>query len=93
MALSKVQLLAEASEVLTAGGYRLIESPASWPSSARIFEDPYGIVALYVFDTWAQLYTEWKDAQGLLVDLISAYIDRPDPKTWEGYLTLLTAGS
>jgi hypothetical protein len=93
MPLSKVQLVAEASAVLTAGGYQTAEPPASWPSSARIFEDPYGIVALHVFDTLAQLLGEWSDAQGLLVDLISANVGRPDPKSWEGYLVLFTAGT
>jgi hypothetical protein len=92
MGLSAIQVLAEASSVLEAGGYRIVDPPESWPTSARVFEDSYGIVALRVYDTWQQLIADWTDAQGRLVDLISTYVRRGEPKTWEGYLVLLTVG-
>jgi hypothetical protein len=59
---------------------------------SRVFEDPYGIVAVHVFDTWQQLVDRWNVAQGQLVDLISTYLRGPEPKAWEGYLVLLTPG-
>jgi hypothetical protein len=92
MTLSTIQVLAEATAVLEAGGYRTTDPPESWPASARVFEDPYGIVALHVYDTWEQLETDWTDAQGLLVDLISSHVRKAEPKAWEGYLVLFTVG-
>ena len=92
MALSTIQVLAEATSVLEAGGYRAVAVPQAWPTSARVFEDPYGIVSLRVYDTWQQVSTEWTEMQGLLVDLISTNVRRGEPKTWEGYLVLLTIG-
>lgn len=90
MALSGLQLIARATEVLEQGGYRRVPVPPEWPAAARLFEDPFGIVAVHVYDTWRELTDEWTSAQGLLVDLISVTIARPEPKTWEGYLVLLT---
>lgn len=92
MTLSAVQALAEATSVLKRGGYRPIEPPDVWPTTARVFEDPYGIVALRVYDTWQQLKADWADAQGMLVELISASVGRGEPKAWEGYLVLFALG-
>jgi hypothetical protein len=89
-ALSSVQLTAAATEVLVGGGYSQVPTPSSWPATARLFEDPYGIVALHVYDGWPQLRDNWNVAQGLLVDIISEHLHRPEPKAWEGYLVLLT---
>ena len=86
-------LVAEATTVLERGGFQRIEPSfdARWPSMpARIFEDPYCIVALLVFDTWAELRDTWADAQGALAELISASIQQREPKAWDGYLALLT---
>ena len=60
--------------------------------TSRVFEDPYGIVAVHVFDSWRQLTEQWPVAQGRLVELISEHLTRPEPKAWEGYLVLLTPG-
>ena len=90
MALSTLQLVARATEVLEENGYHRVSVPSEWPAASRVFEDPYGIVAVHVFDTWRELDASWSAAQGLLVDLISANIARPEPKAWEGYLALLT---
>jgi len=90
MALSSLQLIARACEVLEQNGYRRVSVPDDWPSASRLFEDPYGIVGVHVYETWRELADEWSRAQSLLVDLISATIARPEPKTWEGYLVLLT---
>jgi hypothetical protein len=92
VALSAIQVLAEASSVLEARGYRPASVPEAWPTSARVFEDQYGIVALRSYETWQQLSAGWTDAQGLLVDLISAHVQKGEPKAWEGYLVLLTVG-
>ena len=90
--LSTTQLLAAATGLLTEGGYAQVATASNWPSTSRLFEDPYGIVALHVYDTWRQLRDHWNVAQGLLVDEISAHLTRPEPKLWEGYLVLLTGG-
>jgi hypothetical protein len=90
MALSSLQLIAAASELLDDNGYRRVAVSSDWPSASRVFEDPYGIVAIHVYETWQELLENWTAAQGLLVDLISANIARPEPKAWEGYLVLLT---
>lgn len=93
MALSNVQLIAATEDVLTSNGYQQADVPAGWPSQSRLYEDDYGIVALFVYDTWLRLKSEWNVAQGQLVDLISKRLNRPDPKAWEGYLLLFTTAS
>jgi len=93
MPLSNVQILAAAADVLISNGYQRVDVPSGWPSDSRLYEDDYGIVALYVYDTWLRLKSEWNVAQGQLVDLISARLDKPDPKAWEGYLLLFTTAN
>jgi hypothetical protein len=90
-ALTTTQLLAAAAEVLESSGYQAAPTPDSWDSStARLFEDAYGIVAAVTFETWADLAEQWPDSQAALVDVMSAHLSRPDPKAWEGYLLLMT---
>jgi hypothetical protein len=93
--LTTTDLLATASEILEAGGYRRIERPrgAELPTPiTRLFEDPYGIVAVVVYDTWRDLSAAWVDAQAALVELISEHVGGMEAKAWEGYLILLTPG-
>jgi hypothetical protein len=93
--LTATDLRAAASEILEAGGYRRIERArgAELPTSiTRLFEDPYGIVAVAVYDTWRDLSTGWADAQAALVELISEHVGGAEAKAWEGYLVLLTPG-
>jgi hypothetical protein len=93
--LTSTDLIAAASEILETGGYVRIEAAktGSAISDARLYEDPYSVVALIVCETWAELESRWTDAQGALVELMSAHMSREDPKAWEGYLVLLTPGS
>lgn len=93
MALSNLQLIAATEDVLVTNGYQRVDPPADWPTGSRLYEDDYGIVALYVYDTWMRLRSEWNVAQGQLVDLMSNRLGRPDPKAWEGYLLLFTTAS
>lgn len=86
-------LLAAASDVLQGAGYRRVseERVRAWPPPApRIYEDPYSVAALVVYDTWGDLATGWVDAQAALVELISSHFSAGDAKTWEGYLVLMT---
>jgi hypothetical protein len=87
-------ILAEAARVLTTAGYRQVESVSGLLASdnARVFEDSYGIVAVLVYDTWESLGSEWPNAQGALVELMSEKVPSVEPKAWEGYLVLLTPG-
>ncbi len=48
---------------------------------------------LVVYEGWASLRDGWGDDQARLVELISAYMTRSDPKSWEGYLVLLCPAS
>ena len=84
--------MAEASSVLETEGYQAISPPDSWSASTRLFEDPFGIIAIHVYETWERLITDWPRAQGSLVDLISKHVQRAEPKSWEGYLVLFTVG-
>ncbi len=91
--LTTTNILATASECLIAGGYRRIEERQAGPFAglnARLFEDKYAIVAVVVYETWADLRSEWTIAQETLVELISRYVTSSDAKAWEGYLVLLT---
>jgi hypothetical protein len=91
-------VLSAATETLTqsGAGYRIVKDAEmdGWPSDAiRVFEDPFAIVAVCVFDTWGDLVSGWQDAQGAFVELISAHLNLVDAKAWDGYLVLLTPGS
>jgi hypothetical protein len=90
--LTSSQVLAAASELLVSGGYSVVPTPPGWEGTVRLFEDPYGIVALHLYETWDRLIQEWHVAQGELVDLISEHLSRPEPKAWEGYLVVFTTG-
>lgn len=94
--LTATALLAEASTVLEQSGYQRIEPSMDlrWPvSTARLFEDPYSIVGLLIYETWGYLRDTWTEAQGCLVELISANVQRSEAKAWDGYLVVLTPAS
>ncbi len=96
--LTAASILSAASEILTApsAGYRLAkdEQTGAWPSeTVRVFEDPFTVVAVCVFDTWSALEDGWQDAQSVLVELISEHLSDRDAKAWDGYLVLLTPGA
>lgn len=89
------ELLASASKTLEKCGYKRVELDkidSNQGTNARLFEDDYGIVAVFVYATWGDLSLNWVDAQAFLVELISKYITSYDAKSWEGYLVLLTPG-
>lgn len=90
--LTRTEIIAGATQVLEEWGYsRVKHTDPSWPeSSSRVFEDRFGIVALFAYDRWDELLQAWPKAQGLLVDLISKFLRHDQPKAWDGYLVLLT---
>lgn len=92
--LSPTQILAAATEHLAQGGYHeyLDQSWLESGEHSRVFEDPYGVVGVHVYDTWQALEERWHLAQGGLVELISSHFARAESKAWEGYLVLLTPG-
>lgn len=92
MAFTSTTLLAAADEMLLAAGFRPASSSISkWEASnARLFEDPYSLVAVVVYDTWQQLFERWPDAQALLVEVVSSTLGKAEPKSWDVYLVLLT---
>ncbi len=94
--LTATNILAATSESLIAGGYIRVtdELIPDWPTTnVRLFEDPYGIVAVVVYETWRDLSSGWVDAQGALVQIISGHVGGAEAKAWEGYLVLFTPGT
>jgi hypothetical protein len=87
-------LLAASSNLLEAGGYKIIRGgfPEWETASTRLFEDKYNIVGLAVFPTTSDLLKSWADLQGALVNVISKYVGQGEGKVWDGYLVLLTTG-
>jgi hypothetical protein len=91
-------VLSAATEALTrpAAGYSLVrdEHTRRWPTeAARVFEDPFSVVAVVVFETWGALVAGWQEAQTTLVELISEHVASVEAKAWDGYLVLLTPSS
>jgi hypothetical protein len=56
-------------------------------------EDDYSVIAIVAYDSWAQLETEWSDAQAEFVGLLAKRLARSAPKGWDGYLILMCTGS
>jgi len=91
---TSTELIASAAQVLTSGGYRQITKAfPDWDTpTSRLFEDPYTIVGVVVFDTCQELLSAWADIQGSLVDVISRHVGKAEAKSGDGYLVLLTSG-
>jgi len=92
--LTVTELLAGSSNVLESAGYRAVPLTGSAfaPANFRLFEDPYAIVGVAVFDTFSELRQAWPEVQGYLVDIMSAALKQTDAKAWDGYLVLLSPG-
>lgn len=89
--LTMSSLRAATDEVLTSAGFCQIPDPPDWGNDyGGVYEDPYSIVGLAIFETWAALATQWLDLQVALAQLISENFAGSEPKAWEGYLVLLT---
>ncbi|MGO9791656.1 MAG: hypothetical protein ACLP8S_19780 [Solirubrobacteraceae bacterium] len=89
--LTSTSLAAAAADVLERAGYRVAAIEGAWqPSWGRVYEDPYSIVAVAVFETWAALRNQWLARQSALAGLIAENFAKAEPKAWEGYLVLLT---
>jgi hypothetical protein len=94
--LTSVDILAAASEVLTTSGYTRIEerTPIDWRArDVRVFEDPFSIVAVAVYETWPALDSLWLETQAAFIELVSKSVTGSDPKAWEAYLVLFTPGT
>ena len=84
---------AGATQILESAGFQTVRSAdlGGWrATSASVYEDAYSIVCVAIYDTWNQLSEGWTDDQAVLVDLISKYFTRYEPKAWDGYLALFT---
>ena len=94
--LAPATVLAEIARLLTAAGYhvdRRTEERLSIPADrALLAEDKYGVVAAVVYDTWGELASSWRTAQGAVAEALSSAFTRLDRKAWDGYLLLLTPG-
>ena len=86
-------LLAVAAELLEGASFKSVapSETGNWRATAtRVYEDPYCIVCVAVYETWGELSLRWVEDQAKLVDLISEHFGRNDAKAWDGYLVLLT---
>jgi hypothetical protein len=94
-ALTTLEVSGAADRALTAAGYRPIEDVGwdAWSNSARAYEDEYGVVAVFIFDSVGSLDREWISAQTSLVELMTQHMSRDEAKSWDGYLALLTTAS
>ena len=89
--LTSVEVLGAVTEVLLGSGFEVgPELSLSAGTQVRCFEDPVSIVGIVQYQSWSELHDGWIEAQSILVDLLSQRLDRSDPKSWEGYLVLLT---
>lgn len=92
--ISTLDLLVAATDILVRNGFSRA-TPHILPeidfSRQAIFEDPYSIVAIIVFDTWHELVSKWANAQTSFVDLVSRNISKDEMKSWDCYLLLWTA--
>lgn len=92
--LTTTSLLAQATTILERGEYERVTDNGldRADPSIRYFEDPYGVVAVSVYETWNALWSGWRKDEAELASLISQHWTRSDPKAWDGYLVLLTPG-
>ena len=89
--LTAIEVLGAATEVLLGSGFEVgPELALSAGAQVRCFEDSVSIVGIVQYPSWTALRDGWIEAQSVLVDLLSERLDRSDPKSWEGYLVLLT---
>lgn len=93
--LSLAQIIAAATECLIGSGFTQASSttlPGIDSSRHRVFEDAYSVVAILVVDKWSDLRDGWIEAQSALVELMSDFVPKDAPKSWDGYLVLFTPG-
>lgn len=89
--LTNVEVLGAVTEVLLGSGFEVgPELSLATGSQVRCFEDSVSIVGVVQYQSWGELRDGWIEAQSVLVELLSQRLDRSDPKSWEGYLVLLT---
>ena len=91
--LTPTSVYAEAGRVLEGGGFSRVSEQivGEWEAiGARVFEDRYCIVGVVVYETSAELVSGWPRAQAMLVELMTRFVGRGEPKAWEGYLALFT---
>ena len=89
--LTPAEVLGVASETLLRAGFEAgPEVGLEVGEQIRCFEDSVSIVGIVQYLSWPALRDGWIEAQSVLVDLLSERLDRSDPKSWEGYLVLLT---
>ncbi len=89
-----IDLLSAAHRILSENGFSHIPSfklERLDDSKYALFEDPFSIVAVVVYETWADLLGEWQGAQSSFVELISKHISKEEQKRWDAYLVLWTS--
>jgi hypothetical protein len=90
--LTRTEISAAAERALVAAGYRRVSDQQLGENAqdGRAYEDVYGLVYIYVFDTVDNLMNGWHQAQGQLVSLMTKFVSAQEAKAWDGYLVLLT---
>lgn len=91
--LNATEIAAAADAVLERSAYRRLDSSQrllSPETTARIYEDVYGVVWLSVFESVAALLRGWHEQQAAFVELLTQHLASEDAKAWDGYLVLLS---
>lgn len=87
------EVIEQMTSMLAASGARQIPRNRypEWPQSALAYEDEYAIIAIWQFSSFADLSNSWLEAQDEVVRLVGSNVVSTDPKSWDGYLVLVTA--
>lgn len=91
--ITTTNLISAAKEVFEKNGFAEVTMYALSgidSSNHCLYEDPYSLVALVVFETWADLSNMWQEIQSTFVELISDHISSTENKRWDCYLLLWT---
>lgn len=62
----------------------------TWPAGSMAFEDEYSVIAVWTFESVEELVAGWGAAQDHVVDFLGANVIATDPKSWDGYLILVS---
>lgn len=91
--LSSSEIAKESGALILASGATRISRDRypAWPPGAVAYEDKYSLVAVWPFETYPELLDSWLQAQQHVLDLIGQAFAVDEPKSWDGYLILVTS--
>jgi hypothetical protein len=89
---SNDDLVSQMAYLLSSSGAKLVSRSRyeHWPEGASAYEDQYSIIAIWPYDSFHDISDQWISAQDDVISLMSSNISSSDPKSWDGYLVLVT---